>query len=201
MKRPMAYALFGADRTCLYVECTENLGQRLVNHSNTKTWWAEVATIEAEAHATIDEARDVEAEKLAALAPIHNAITARVAPARNLGMASEAHLTVRQAATELGVTPRATLHRIAAGTLPATKLDDSTNAYIITREDLEAAKVERRARPLLTTASGRRSTAPTHSAVGSGPAPRQADTARFTPPPVSACTPTATPTPRSGGHR
>ena len=140
MKRPMTYALFGADRTCLYVGCTENLGQRLVNHSNTKTWWAEVATIEAEAHATIDEARDVEAEKLAALAPIHNAITARVAPARNLGMASEAHLTVRQAAAELGITPRAILHRIAAGALPATKLGDGTSAYIITREDLEAAK-------------------------------------------------------------
>ena len=51
-----------------------------------------------------------------------------------------AHLTVRQAAAELGITPRAILHRIAAGTLPATKLGDGTSAYIITREDLEAAK-------------------------------------------------------------
>ena len=50
MKRPMTYALFGVGRTCLYVGCTENLGQRLVNHSNTKTWW-EVATIEAEGSA------------------------------------------------------------------------------------------------------------------------------------------------------
>lgn len=53
-----------------------------------------------------------------------------------------AHLTVRQAATELGITPRAILHRIAAGTLPATKLGDGTSvvAYIIAREDVEAAK-------------------------------------------------------------
>lgn len=51
-----------------------------------------------------------------------------------------AHLTVRQAAAELGITPRAILHRITAGTLPATKLGDGTSAYIITREDLEAAK-------------------------------------------------------------
>ena len=50
------------------------------------------------------------------------------------------HLTVRQAATELGITPRAILHRIAAGTLPATKLGDGTSAYIIAREDVEAAK-------------------------------------------------------------
>ncbi len=54
-----------------------------------------------------------------------------------------AHLTVRQAAIELGITPRAILHRIAAGTLPATKLGDGTSAYIITREDVEAAKAER----------------------------------------------------------
>ena len=50
------------------------------------------------------------------------------------------HLTVRQAATELGITPRAGLHRIAAGTLPATKLGDGTSTYIIAREDVEAAK-------------------------------------------------------------
>lgn len=53
-----------------------------------------------------------------------------------------AHLTVRQAATELGITPRAVLHRIAAGTLPATKLGDGTSAYIIAREDVEAAKTD-----------------------------------------------------------
>ena len=51
-----------------------------------------------------------------------------------------AHLTVRQAATELGITPRAVLHRIAAGTLPATKLGDGTSTYIIACEDVEAAK-------------------------------------------------------------
>ena len=51
-----------------------------------------------------------------------------------------AHLTVRQAATELGITPRAILHRIAAGTLPATKLGDGTSAYIITRAAVDALK-------------------------------------------------------------
>ena len=51
-----------------------------------------------------------------------------------------AHLTVRQAAAELGITPRAILHRIAAGTLPATKLGDGTSAYIIARKDVDAAK-------------------------------------------------------------
>ena len=51
-----------------------------------------------------------------------------------------AYLTVRQVATELGITPCAILHRITAGTLPATKLGDGTSAYIIAREDVEAAK-------------------------------------------------------------
>ena len=51
-----------------------------------------------------------------------------------------AHLTVRQAATELGITPRAVLHRIAAGTLPATKLGDGTSAYIIAADEIERAK-------------------------------------------------------------
>ena len=61
--------------------------------------------------------------------------------ARSVGLpAPVTHLTVRQAATELGITPRAVLHRIAAGTLPATKLGDGTSAYIIAREDVEAAK-------------------------------------------------------------
>lgn len=49
-------------------------------------------------------------------------------------------LSVAQAAAELHITPRAVLHRIKAGTLPATKLGPGTAAYVIARDDLERVK-------------------------------------------------------------
>ena len=54
------------------------------------------------------------------------------------------YLTVTQAARELNLTRRAIVHRIAAGTLAATKVGESrTNAYIIERAEVERAKGER----------------------------------------------------------
>ena len=50
------------------------------------------------------------------------------------------YLSVKQAAAELGISPRAVLHRIAAGTLPASKLGPETSAYVLTREAVAAAK-------------------------------------------------------------
>ena len=53
------------------------------------------------------------------------------------------YLTVTQAARELNLTRRAVVHRIAAGTLAATKIGDGrTSAYIVTRAEVERAKGE-----------------------------------------------------------
>lgn len=54
-------------------------------------------------------------------------------------------LSVAQVADALQISPRAVLHRIKAGTLAATKLGPGTAAYVITREELERAKTERKA--------------------------------------------------------
>ena len=53
------------------------------------------------------------------------------------------YLTVTQAARELNLHRRAIIHRIAAGTLAATKVGDArTSAYIIERAEIERAKSE-----------------------------------------------------------
>ena len=49
-------------------------------------------------------------------------------------------LTVKQAAELLGISRRAVIHRIMAGTLAATKLGPSTTAYIIDRAEIERVK-------------------------------------------------------------
>lgn len=50
-------------------------------------------------------------------------------------------LTVTQVAAELNITRRAVVHRITAGTLAAEKLGDGrTNAYVITRAEVERVK-------------------------------------------------------------
>lgn len=51
-------------------------------------------------------------------------------------------LSVEQAAVALGLTPRAIRHRIKAGTLAATKLGPGTAAYVISREEIDAALKE-----------------------------------------------------------
>ena len=51
------------------------------------------------------------------------------------------YLTVTQAARELNLHRRAVIHRIAAGTLAATKVGDGrTSAYIIERAEVERIK-------------------------------------------------------------
>ena len=52
-------------------------------------------------------------------------------------------LSVAQAAVELGLTERAVRHRIKAGTLAAVKLGPGTSQYVITRDEIDRAKVER----------------------------------------------------------
>lgn len=54
-------------------------------------------------------------------------------------------LSVAQAAVELGLTERAVRHRIKAGTLAAVKLGPGTSQYVITRDEIDRAKVERAA--------------------------------------------------------
>lgn len=52
-------------------------------------------------------------------------------------------LRVAEVAEELHIGRRAVIHRIHAGTLAAIKLGDGpTNAYVITREEVERAKAE-----------------------------------------------------------
>lgn len=52
-------------------------------------------------------------------------------------------LNVEDAAAELHLSRRAVLHRIAAGTLDATKIGGGrTSAYVITRDEIERAKSE-----------------------------------------------------------
>lgn len=52
-------------------------------------------------------------------------------------------LTVAQAARELSLTPRAVLHRIAAGRITAEKLGDGkTSAYFMTAAEIERVKAE-----------------------------------------------------------
>lgn len=54
------------------------------------------------------------------------------------------YLTVTQAARELNLTRRAVVHRIAAGTLAATKVGEArTNAYIIERAEVARFKKSR----------------------------------------------------------
>lgn len=49
-------------------------------------------------------------------------------------------ITVREAARELGITRRAVLHRIHAGTMRATKIGEGrTSSYIIERAELQRA--------------------------------------------------------------
>ena len=56
-------------------------------------------------------------------------------------------LTVRQAAHELGLSPRSVLHRITTGTIGATKIGDGrTSAYIVTRAEVERVREESGAR-------------------------------------------------------
>ena len=51
------------------------------------------------------------------------------------------YLTVTQTARELNLHRRAVIHRIAAGTLAATKVGDArTSAYIIERAEVERIK-------------------------------------------------------------
>ncbi len=51
------------------------------------------------------------------------------------------YLTVTQTARELNLHRRAVIHRIAAGTLAATKVGEArTNAYIIERAEVERIK-------------------------------------------------------------
>ncbi len=40
------YALFGADKTLLYVGSTYHVEQRLLEHARDKIWWTEVAEVE-----------------------------------------------------------------------------------------------------------------------------------------------------------
>ena len=52
-------------------------------------------------------------------------------------------VNVRDAAAELGISPRAVLHRITRGELRATKVGDGrTSAYIIERAEIERVKAE-----------------------------------------------------------
>ena len=52
-------------------------------------------------------------------------------------------LTVAQAAIELHLSRRAVLHRIKAGTLAAEKLGNGpTNAYVVSRAEIERVKAE-----------------------------------------------------------
>lgn len=139
----MVYALFADDGRCLWVGCSESIGMRLLNLSNIKPWWSDVCRVEAGSHATIDAARDAEARLIATLKPEHNVIRHRIAPPRESKSPTDTEfLSVAQAATELHITRRAVIHRIHAGTLPAIKLGPGTSAYVIAREDLDAAKGE-----------------------------------------------------------
>jgi excisionase family DNA binding protein len=49
-------------------------------------------------------------------------------------------LSVKQAARELNLSPRAVLHRIHAGTIAAIKLGPGTAGYVIARSEIERAK-------------------------------------------------------------
>lgn len=49
-------------------------------------------------------------------------------------------LTVKQAAEALSISRRAVLHRIAAGTLAATKLGAGTSAYVIAADEIERVR-------------------------------------------------------------
>ena len=52
-------------------------------------------------------------------------------------------VTVAQAARELGISRRAVVHRIRAGTLTAVKIGDAnTSPYVITRDELDRAKMD-----------------------------------------------------------
>ena len=52
-------------------------------------------------------------------------------------------VNVRDAAAELGISPRAVLHRITRGELRATKVGDGrTSAYIIERAEIDRVKAE-----------------------------------------------------------
>lgn len=55
-------------------------------------------------------------------------------------------VNVRTAAAELGLSPRAVLHRIQTGTLTATKVGDGrTSSYVIDRAEIERVLAEREA--------------------------------------------------------
>jgi hypothetical protein len=140
MKRPASYVLWGTTEA-LYVGATENIGARLTNHSNSKAWWPDVLSISVLNHASMEAARRSEARLIADLSPIHNVIRSYVAPSREANPPGDSDvLSVEQAAAALSITPRAVRHRIKAGTLAATKLGPGTAAYVITREEIEAAK-------------------------------------------------------------
>jgi len=143
MKRPATYSLWAGD-TCLYVGATEHIGSRLTNHSNDKPWWPEVDRIAVTHHESIEAARRAEADDLIRLAPRHNSVRTYVAPTRvhYVESAAEQALSVRQAARELNLSPRAVLHRIHAGTIAAIKLGPGTAGYVITRAEVERAKAE-----------------------------------------------------------
>lgn len=67
-----------------------------------------------------------------------------IGTATNSGTAAE-FFSVTQAARELHLTPRAIRHRIAVGTLAATKLGPGTASYVITRAEIDRVKAEQAA--------------------------------------------------------
>lgn len=57
--------------------------------------------------------------------------------------ASPDWLNVHQASAELNITPRAVRHRIAAGTITATKIGTGrTSAYVISRTEVERVRAD-----------------------------------------------------------
>jgi hypothetical protein len=54
-------------------------------------------------------------------------------------------LSTTQTAEELGLSHRAVLHRIKAGTIAATKLGPGTASYVITRTEVDRVKAEQKA--------------------------------------------------------
>lgn len=68
----IVYRLYAAGGALLYIGRTKNIANRVRTHKWQAPWWGEVGTMETEAFATPEEAKDAERGQIKRLRPLHN---------------------------------------------------------------------------------------------------------------------------------
>lgn len=145
-RRHFVYRAYDATGNLLYVGVTRSPATRQTWHRYNSLWFPDVTSVRMTGPLPAADARDLEFRLICDEAPLHNISGRPTREPRHVKggvvVGDETYLSARDAATELGISRRALLHRISKGHIPAVKHGKGkTCAYMIPRSALDGRAV------------------------------------------------------------